>query len=85
MHDYDFTMRLEPAGGAIVSLANFAAWRDSGVAYAFRDAAAPAPNRSLASAAAGVLVACRDRNGVEQGRSVRARARAGAQPLWLQA
>jgi hypothetical protein len=78
VHDYDYHMRLLAAGASLVHPLHFRTWRDSGLAFEFRDATYPAPNRSLASAAAGVLVAGRDRNGAEQGRSVRpARVRAG--------
>jgi hypothetical protein len=71
VHDYDYHMRLIAAGASVVHPVHFRTWRDSGLAFEFRDATYPAPNRSLASAAAGVLVAGRDRNGAEQGRSVR--------------
>ena len=72
VHDWDYHMRLAGAGGAVVHAAQFARWRDDGLAVQFRDASAPAPNRSLASAARGVAVSGLDRNGAEQGRQARA-------------
>jgi hypothetical protein len=41
-----------------------------GLAFEFRDATYPAPNRSLAGYARGNLVAFRDRNGTERGSRV---------------
>jgi hypothetical protein len=72
VHDYAYHLRLAPTVGAsVIHVAHFKAWRDSGLAFQFRDATYPAPNRSLASTAAGVAVSGRDRSGAELGRSVR--------------
>ena len=72
VHDYDYHMRLADAGGTLIHAAHFREWRDSGLAYQFRDASYPAPNRSLASEVHGQRVAARDRNGKELGRQARA-------------
>ena len=73
MHDYDYHMRLTDAGAnpTLIHAAHFCAWRDTGLAYQFRDASYPAPNRSLASEVHGQVVAARDRNGKELGRQAR--------------
>ena len=73
MHDYDYHMRLTDAGAnpMLIHAAQFCAWRDTGLAYQFRDASYPAPNRSLASEVHGQVVAARDRNGKELGRQAR--------------
>ena len=75
VHDYDYHMRLTDAGSAptLIHAAHFRDWRDTGLAYQFRDASYPAPNRSLASEVQGQVVAARDRNGKELGRQARAR------------
>ena len=49
VHDWDYHMRLAPAGADVVHFRHFREWRDSGVAFEFRDATYPAPNRSMAS------------------------------------
>ena len=69
--DYDYHMRLAPAGASVVHPAHWKSWRETGLAFEFRDAAYPTPNLSLASTARGVAVASRDRNGAEQGRQAR--------------
>jgi len=75
VHDYDYHMRLTDAGAnpTLIHAAHFREWRDTGLAYQFRDASYPAPNRSLASEVQGQVVAARDRNGKELGRQARAR------------
>ena len=73
VHDYDYHMRLSDAGAApsLIHAAHFRDWRDTGLAYRFRDASYPAPNRSLASEVTGQVVAARDRSGKELGRQAR--------------
>jgi hypothetical protein len=83
VHDYAYHMRLaSTAGASVIHAAHFKAWRDSGLAFQFRDATYPAPNRSLASTATGVAVSGRDRSGAEFGRSVRSDARTHARARW---
>ncbi|KXZ43299.1 hypothetical protein GPECTOR_95g688 [Gonium pectorale] len=81
MVDWDYHMRLQPAGtpgvsdpsaGSIIHFHHFRHWRAHGVAHELRDASYNHPNRSLLSTAYGRTREFKDRTGRDVGRSVSA-------------
>ena len=71
--DWDYHMRVEPAGGGIIHFKHFAQWRLAGIGYPVREATYPAPNRTLVGYARGTTKEFKDRNLDDKGRTVESR------------
>lgn len=71
--DWDYHMRIEPAGAGVIHFKHFAQWRLAGIAYPVRESTYPAPNRTLVGYARGTTKEFKDRNLDDKGRTIESR------------
>ena len=71
--DWDYHMRMLPAGAGIVHFKHFAQWRLAGIGYPVRESTYPAANRTLVGYARGTTKEFKDRDGEDKGRTIESR------------